>query len=85
VDDKYPLPTATQAQVVGTVDDLMGVQALVLMIDGSTSRPDGSVYHITWSLGPGRKPVDSNKVIAHQGYKPVSPVAIEMDPQFFAF
>jgi hypothetical protein len=55
------------------------------MIDGSTSRPDGSVYHITWSLGPGRKPVDSNKVIAHQGYKPVSPVAIEMDPQFFAF
>lgn len=85
VDDKYPLPTATQAQVVGTVDDLMGVQALVLMIDGSTSRPDGSVYHITWSLGPGRKPVDSNKVIAHQGYKPVAPVAIEINPQFFAF
>ena len=85
VDDTFPLPTATEAQIVGVADDLMGVQALVLNIDGVTSRPDGSVYHITWSLGPGRKPIDSNKVIANQGFKPVAPVAIEIHPKFFAF
>ena len=28
---------------------------MVVELDGTTDRPDGSTYHITWSLGPGRK------------------------------
>ena len=86
VDDSHPLPTTTTAQVVGTVDDHMGVQALVLKIDGDISRADGSVYHITWSLGDGRRPVDSNKVIAAQGFVPLAEaIDIDIVPTFFAF
>lgn len=86
VDDQYPLPSATSAQVVGIADDHMGVQALVLKIDGEITRADGSVYHITWSLAPGRKPVDSNKVIAAQGFTPVDQsVQINIHPKFFPF
>jgi hypothetical protein len=45
-------------------------------------RPDGSVYHITWSLQNGYKPVDSNKVIKKYGYEYlVEPISIETIPQ----
>lgn len=46
-----PLPSPVQAQVVGRADDRAGVECLVVELDGSTDRPDGSTYHITWSLG----------------------------------
>src|SRR3546814_9902597 len=51
------------------VDDGEGLQALIVSIDGSTDRPDGSTYHITWSLdrSRGRKAVQSNDVIAERG------------------
>ena len=32
--------------------------------------PDGSTYHITWSLGPGRKARESNDVLRDQGWEP---------------
>ena len=32
-------------------------------LDGTTDRPDGSTYHITWSLGPGREAHESNDVL----------------------
>ena len=34
-----------------------------------TDRPDGSTYHITWSLGPGRKARESNDVLRDQGWE----------------
>jgi len=34
----------------------------------STRRLDGSTYHITWSLGPGRRAVESNDVIRERGW-----------------
>ncbi|PWC34027.1 hypothetical protein [Azospirillum sp. TSO35-2] len=78
-----PLPTATQAEVIGVVDDDEGVQALVVAIDGTSERPDGSTYHITWSLQGDRKPVDSNDVIRNYGWHPVEPVTIRLVPRFF--
>ncbi|HEX6376178.1 MAG TPA: hypothetical protein VFZ91_10705 [Allosphingosinicella sp.] len=59
-----PLPDETQGEIVGRVDDGAGVEAMVVAIGGTTGRPDGSVYHITWSLGPGRQARDSNDVLA---------------------
>ncbi len=66
------LPTETEGHVVGYVDDGEGVQALVVSIGGTTARPDGGTYHITWSIdrGAGRKPVDSNKVLAERKRTP---------------
>jgi hypothetical protein len=45
-----PLPTCRRGEVIGRADDGDGVKALVVSIDGSSARPDGGTYHITWSL-----------------------------------
>jgi hypothetical protein len=59
-----PLPDDTLGEIVGRVDDGKGVEAMVVAIGGTTGRPDGSIYHITWSLEPGRKAQESNDVLA---------------------
>src|SRR3712207_2332396 len=64
----FPLPSETEGFVVGVADDGAGVQALVVEIGGTTQRPDGSTYHIVWSLAPGRKLAESNDVIRKWGW-----------------
>ncbi len=72
-DEDTPLPGEVRAEIVGSADDGRGLQAMVVAVDGTTDRPDGSTYHITWSLdrAQGRKPVESNEVIAAQGWRPL--------------
>ena len=62
---------ADRATVVGRADDGRGVEALVVEVNGTTGRWDGGTYHVTWSLGPGRKAKESNEVIVAQGWQPV--------------
>ena len=64
-----PLPQETEGEIVGRADDGRGVEAIVVAIGGTTHRPDGSTYHITWSLEEGRKAKESNDVIAAQGWQ----------------
>ena len=64
----FPLPSETEGFVVGVADDGKGVQALVVEIGGTTRRPDDSTYHVTWSLGPGRRAVESNDAIRERGW-----------------
>ncbi|MBC7985831.1 MAG: hypothetical protein H7X93_04050 [Sphingomonadaceae bacterium] len=81
-----PLPEETRADVVGEVDDGAGLEALVVAIGGTTDRPDGSTYHITWSLdrAAGREAVESNEVIARLGWRSIAePIAIEIIPARF--
>lgn len=68
-------PPVAEGKIVGEIDDGEGLQALVVAVDGSTDRPDGSVFHITWSLDKsrGREPVESNDVIARLGWRPIDP------------
>lgn len=71
------------AHIVGTVDDGRGLQALVVEINGTTDRPDGSIYHLTWSLdrSRGRTPVESNAVIAERGWRSLDePVPVTLQP-----
>ena len=63
-----PLPRETEGVVVGSTDDGAGVQALVVEMSGATRRPDGSTYHITWSLADGREAVESNDVLRSRGW-----------------
>ena len=78
------LPEETGGTIVGRVDDGQGVEALVVSIGGTTGRPDGSIYHITWSLAPGRGAKESNDVLARQGWQPVEPpIEIGLQPQRF--
>jgi hypothetical protein len=59
------VPDEAEVKIVGEADTGDGLQALVAMVDGSTRRPDGGTYHVTWSLEPDRyKPVDSNQLLA---------------------
>ena len=77
--DRPPPPPAA-GRVVGVSDDGAGVQTLVVAVDGTTARPDGSTFHVTWSLAPGRRSVESNAVIARHGWRPVDPVALALEP-----
>jgi hypothetical protein len=80
------LPTAREGRVVGRVDDGEGVQALVVEIEGTTDRPDGSTYHLTWSLdrARGREGRDSNDVLARLGWTPLpEPIPIRLEPRLF--
>ena len=78
------LPTETAGEIVGVADDGEGVQAMVVRIGGTTDRPDGSTYHITWSLGPGRKAKESNDVIAAHGWTPfAAPIPVRLEPRAY--
>ena len=78
------LPPPCQASIVGHVDDRVGLEAMVVEIDGSTDRPDGSTFHITWSLDEGRRARESNEVLKDRGWKPLdSPIPIQVEPARF--
>jgi hypothetical protein len=80
-----PLPPAPQtARIVGQADDGNSLECLVVELDGTTDRPDGSTYHITWSLGPGRKARESNDVLRDCGWQPLpAPIDVRLDPARF--
>ena len=63
------IPGEVKASIVGRTDDDKGVEAMVVAIDGTVDRPDGSIYHITWSLEPGRKARESNYVLKERVWK----------------
>ena len=76
------LPGDVTGEIVGHADDGKGVEALVVSIDGTTDRPDGSTYHITWSLGPGRKAKESNDVIRDHGWQALElPMPVKLAPK----
>ena len=80
-----PLPRKPhEAHVVGRADDGQSLECLVVALDGSTNRPDGSTYHITWSLGPGRRARESNDVLREQSWKLLDePIPVELEPARF--
>jgi hypothetical protein len=91
ITEKYPamstedLPSGKSFRVVGYSDDGNGVEAIVVEVNGTIKRPDGKIYHITMSIdrSKGYKPVDSNTIIANQGFQNVQPINISMEPKFF--
>jgi len=81
-----PLPGETEGRIVGRADDGAGVEAMVVEIAGTTDRPDGSTYHITWSLdrAKGRRPVESNEVIRERGWTPLDEgVPVRLIPELW--
>jgi hypothetical protein len=78
------LPSQVQAQIVGRGDDGDSLECLVVELDGSTDRPDGSTYHITWSLGPGRNARESNEVLKQRGWTRLDdPIPVALGPARF--
>jgi hypothetical protein len=57
----YSFNKDTKVEVVGYARG-DNIEALAVEINGSNERRDGSFYHVTLSLQPPAKPVDSNKL-----------------------
>lgn len=77
-----PAPAPAVVKVIGYADSGDGIEALVVSVNGSTERPDGSRYHITWSLDPAvYRPVDSNALLASGKYTIMLAKPIETTPQ----
>ena len=83
VSNTHPVPEPAKVEVVGHVDIADGIEAFVVTVNGKTKRPDGKVYHITWSIDPksNHKPVDSNKLIKDNGYDKLVSFEIETEPK----
>ena len=80
--DDSPLPEGTHGEIVGRVDDGRGVEAMVVSIGGTTDRPDGSTYHITWSLEPGREAKESNDALrSHPWVMFDLPMPVKLAPE----
>ncbi|MGQ0560181.1 MAG: hypothetical protein ACT4OE_11495 [Sphingosinicella sp.] len=76
-----PLPGESEGEIVGRGDDGRGVEAMVVTIGGTSERPDGSVYHITWSLAGGRKAKESNEMLAARRWETFAePIPIRLEP-----
>ena len=79
-----PLPHQPKSKIVGRADDGRGVECLVVELDGTTDRPDGSTYHITWSLGPTRSARESNDILRDGKWEVLSrPIDITLEPALF--
>ena len=80
-----PLPRVpAAARIVGRADDGSSLECLVVEMDGTTDRPDGSTYHITWSLGAHRKARESNDVLRELGWDPLpAPIDVTLEPARF--
>ncbi len=63
-------PASAQVKLLGIAIDPRGLECLVVSVDGTEIRPDGKVFHITWSIdrSAGFKPVNSNNVIEKYGF-----------------
>lgn len=76
------LPEETLGEIVGRADDGDGVEAMVVAIGGTTDRPGGGTYHITWSLAPGRKAQESNDILAERDWTPLDlPMPVRLRPE----
>ena len=80
-----PLPAKPEtSKVVGRADDAESLECLVVELNGTTDRPDGSTYHITWSLGRGRRARESNDVLRDKGWEYLeAPILVELTPARF--
>jgi hypothetical protein len=81
--ERDELPGPVKAAIVGRADDKDSLECLVTMINGTVDRPDGSTFHITWSLdkAKGREPRESNDVLKEHGWTRLGePIAIKVEP-----
>lgn len=88
---KFGVPTSTQmppnpkGKVIGYVCNDRGLEALVIEINGKKIRPDGKIYHITWSLdrSEGFKPVHSNALLEAKEFEKSESIDIKLTTKMF--
>lgn len=81
-----PLPDPVEGAIIGHADDGDSLEAMVVTIDGKTGRPDGSVFHITWSLdkSKGRQARESNFLLSSREWKAYDElIPVDLEPARF--
>lgn len=81
-----PLPGPVEAQIIGRADDGDSLEAMVMTVNGTCDRPDGSIYHITWSLdqAKGRRAKESNDLLKRGGWHEFDePMSVKVEPARF--
>ena len=81
-----PVPDDVMAEIVGRADDRDSLECMVVTVDGTTDRPDGSTFHITWSLdkSKGREARESNNLLKERGWSPLAEaLPIKLEPARF--
>lgn len=81
-----PLPPPIDAKIIGHADDGDSLEAMVVSVNGTADRPDGSVFHITWSLDrtKGRRAKESNDLLKERGWEELKePIPVEVEPARF--
>lgn len=83
VSDDEPAPDAPQSVYAVGYINVDGIDGFVVEVDGSSKRPDGKVYHITWSINKskGIKPMHTNNVV-HKA-APIDPIQLDVVPKTF--
>jgi hypothetical protein len=84
--ENHPLPPRVNAKIIGHADDGDSLEAMVVSVDGSPDRPDGSTFHITWSLdrAKGRKAKESNDLLKERGWEEFEePIPVGIEPARF--
>jgi len=82
-DGSSSLPGDVEGLIVGHADDGDSLECMVVAINGSTDRPDGSTFHITWSLDPskGRRAKESNDLLKERGWSRLAePLPVRLLP-----
>lgn len=80
-------PTAICGEVMGWFDKDEGQQLVIFAIDGSLYRPDGRLYHLSWSRDyaiMGRKPYQSYTALEITEWQPVEPFTVALVPKLFS-
>lgn len=80
--DNRHIPDNAEIEIVGYVRNDT-IEAMVVSVNGETTRPDGSVYHITWSIDRdrGATPAQAGE-LAKQGWEYRHPCCVETTPFF---
>ena len=76
---RYPdddlAPALDEVRVVAVAADAR-VQALMAEVAGQRVRPDGRIFHITYSIAEGVPPVQSNQLLARCAGEPIIPIRV---------
>jgi len=78
-----PAPEEADIKLLGIKDSGDGIEALLVAVNGETKRPDGSTYHIIWSLERDKyKLCDSNHLVeTYQHYIMSLPDELKTRPE----
>jgi len=89
------IPDCRKAKITGYVkyvdENNKGIEIFIVSVCGKSRRPDGNLYHITFSLSESKyKPFMSNRFINSSEYdkeykKLKKPLEIEVEPVFIEF